>query len=507
MTVVSAFMLFVFSTLGMSMLFYSQIYLKLSSYKKNSIILDFASENGIKQGFNAVTQNLSGMSSLTALTLAEFHRLQADVHQKGVLIIERLLGMKIPIDRSASWENLRWNSTTDFTLSGIKETSDHFISVYKGIILSRGEIVNFKTQSLSSLGILWHACAGFLPLPKIPVLIDRVLTPAQKAAFLKQNLIKIAPSQIKNVAPAVHFSDKRILPQNASSQLSKVLKINIFHPQNLTPAVIRKALGLKVSNEPVPDGVYLIKDDMGLGGIYIQGDLDEMILAIDGDYQAIKFISGPDQWVLRFSPAQGKTVFRTPSGTSMYDLVPIGMITVNGKIRSLGGGTCDLAGNIIPVKDQEIPCVHRSVSLTIVSSDEITLTSHLIHQGVIWKDGIPYVKDSRSQLNIFASGKDFIDNTDLEGKITIDSSAPQNLKVQASLTASKKGVVVAGRNKTVHLFGSLHTSDYLSSGNSLEITPDERQAMLQNLHDNAPKTTEPVLYLSLFQVLDWIENL
>jgi hypothetical protein len=320
MTVVSALVLFVFSTLGMSMLFYSQIYLKLSSYKKNSIILDFASENGIKQGFSAVTQNLSSISSLTTLTLAEFHRLQANVHQNGMLIIERLLGMKIPIVQSAGWENLCWNSTTDFTLSGIKETSDYFFSAYKGIILSCGEIANFKTQSLSSLDTLWQVCAGFLPLPKIPVLIDKALTPAQKASFLKRNLIKIAPSQINNIAPPVHFSDKRILPQDASSQLSKVLKINIFHPQNLSQAVIRKALGLKVSNEPVPDGVYLVKDDMGLGGIYIQGDLDEMILAIEGDYQAIKFISGSDRWVLRFSPAQGKTVFRTPSGTSKYDL-------------------------------------------------------------------------------------------------------------------------------------------------------------------------------------------
>ena len=35
MTLVSVFLFFIFSTLGLSMLYFSQIYLKLSAYKKN----------------------------------------------------------------------------------------------------------------------------------------------------------------------------------------------------------------------------------------------------------------------------------------------------------------------------------------------------------------------------------------------------------------------------------------------------------------------------------------
>jgi hypothetical protein len=59
MTLVSVFLFFIFSTLGLSMLYFSQIYLKLSAYKRNSTVLDYASENGIKLGFNHLLNKLS----------------------------------------------------------------------------------------------------------------------------------------------------------------------------------------------------------------------------------------------------------------------------------------------------------------------------------------------------------------------------------------------------------------------------------------------------------------
>ncbi len=59
MTLVSVFLFFIFSTLGLSMLYFSQIYLKLSAYKKNSTLLAYASENGIKLGFDHLLNLLS----------------------------------------------------------------------------------------------------------------------------------------------------------------------------------------------------------------------------------------------------------------------------------------------------------------------------------------------------------------------------------------------------------------------------------------------------------------
>jgi hypothetical protein len=172
----------------------------------------------------------------------------------------------------------------------------------------------------------------------------------------------------------------------------------------------------------------------------------------------------------------------------------------------MGGGQVDSSGNVTMLEEKELPSILKGVDLTIISSDEITLTSHLIHQGVKWEDGIPYLKDSSSQLNIFASGQDVFGNSRGEGKITIDEDAPEEMKIQASLTASKKGIYLEGEDKTVHLLGSLHASEYISNDNSLKFSPDESFLLNENFQINAPKTAKPVLFLSTFSVLEWQEN-
>ncbi|MBA7667549.1 hypothetical protein ES703_75643 [subsurface metagenome] len=165
----------------------------------------------------------------------------------------------------------------------------------------------------------------------------------------------------------------------------------------------------------------------------------------------------------------------------------------------------DPSGQVILVTEEEIPSILKGANLTIISSDKITLSSHLIHQGVKWIDKVPYVKDSNSQLIIFATGKDFLENTEREGKIIIDKDSPQEIKIQASLTAADKGFSVEGKGKTVHILGSLHASDYLSNENKLTFTFDERLLEESDLVQNAPKTAKPVLCLSFFKPMEWKE--
>ena len=118
---------------------------------------------------------------------------------------------------------------------------------------------------------------------------------------------------------------------------------------------------------------------------------------------------------------------------------------------------------------------------------------------------MPYVKDSNSQLIIFATGKDFLENTAREGKIIIDKDSPQEIKIQASLTAADKGFSIEGKGKTVHILGSLHASDYSSNENKLIFTFDERLLEESYLVQNAPKTAKPVLCLSFFKPMEWKE--
>ncbi|NQT81205.1 MAG: hypothetical protein HQ555_12540 [Candidatus Aminicenantes bacterium] len=505
MTLVSVFLYFIFSSLGLSMLYLSQIYLKISAYKKNSIILDYASENGIKLAFNHLLGLLSQTDSPSLLSPLETDELKNDTRNKGLKIVKKLLGEKIPLQHSQNWENLGWESTTNFSLEKIEEKEDYFIASYKATINSEGKIKNFKHKKESSLEALLGVSAGNLPLPFIPLLLDKKVKEDKKENFSEENKITFLPSEKNPIPPQISFSEGGLIPDDADSQLQKALKIKFFFPQNISTPLLRVALGLEKSNEPVPNGVYLIKDNLGLGGIFVQGDLDEMILAIDGDFQVVSFLAEQGIWILKYNPYKIKTTFLTPEETFDYDLIPMGIILVNGEIRSLGGGEMDPSGKPILVTEKEIPSILRGINLTIISSDKVTLTSHLIHQGVKWMDRVPYIKDSNSQLNIFATGKEFFGNKEKEGKIIIDNNSPAEIKIQASLTASGKGFSIEGEKKTVHILGSLHASDYSSNKNSLNFTFEKRLPAVDSSVQNAPQTAKPVLCLSFLKILEWKE--
>jgi len=505
MTLVSVFLFFIFSTLGLSMLYFSQIYLKLSAYKKNSTLLAYASENGIKLGFDHLLNLLSQTVSPSLLSPHESIELREDTINKGSEIVEKLLGSRLPFQNSQAWEHLGWERITNFYFGKIEEKEDYFHATYKTEISSKGKIKNFKETKESSLEARLGIFAGNLPLPYIPLLVDKKLDPDQKNDFIEKNKIDFLPSEKNLISPQISFAEGDLIPKDANAQVQKALKIKFFHPKNLSSLRLRAILGLEETNKPVPEGVYLIKDDMGLGGIYVQGDLEEMVTAIEENFQVVSFLTEQGCWILKYSPQKSKTIFSTPEEVLYYDLIPLGIIIVNGKINSLGGGVMDPSGQAILVTEEEIPSILKGANLTIISSDKITLSSHLIHQGVKWIDEVPYVKDSNSQLIIFATGKDFLENTEREGKIIIDKDSPQEIKIQASLTAADKGFSVEGKGKTVHILGSLHASDYTSNENKLTFTFDERLLEESDLVQNAPKTARPVLCLSFFKPMEWKE--
>jgi hypothetical protein len=505
MTLVSVFLFIIFSTLGMGMIYLSQVYLKMSSFKKNSIVLDYASENGLKQGFDQLVQLLTLNSSPAILSEERKSELRNDAQNKGMDTVSELIQKDIPLTHVETWENLKWTSLTTCYLEKLYDQEDYFRTFYRVLIDSEGAIENFRQVRYSSLETALEISVGHIPLSTIPLLIDKNLTPDQKQSFLSQNNITLDLSSHNPLPPHASFSPGELLPQDALPQINEALKIKLFRPQDLSNARLRDALGLEPSSDPVPKGVYLIKDDLGLGGIYVEGDLIEMVLAISEEFQVIKFVMDSGQWTLWFSLINEKTIFETPAETQSYDLVPRGIIIIDGAIQSLGGGIVDQSGAVILVKDQEIPCVLRGVSLSIISSDEITLSSHLIHEGVDWQDSVPYIKDANSQLHIFAAGQDFGGNGESAGQIIFGEDAPDEMKVQASLTASGQGVTFEGKEKTIRLLGSLQTADYSSNGNTLILTFDERFAQNDEYLQNAPKTALPVIHLTSFKILEWRE--
>jgi len=505
MTLISVFISFVFSTLGLSLLYLSQIHLKTSAFKKQSTLLEYAAENGIKRGFNNFLALLSQRASPSILSPEQFDRLRENARSNGPKVIEEILGLKLPLLTSETWEKMSWETSTHCFLEQVIEEEDYFLAIHKISINSEGMIHNFSQKRKSTLSASLGVLAGYLPLSLFPFLLDKKLSPEEKEDFREKNKINFLSSKKNHIQPQISFSEKELIPKEANSELSKALKIKFFYPQNLSNAKLRVILGLEESEEPIPAGVYLIKDDLGLGGIYVQGDVEEIVMAIEKDFQVISFRNKEGIWILKYSPSKGKTFFTSPEETLSYDLIPFGIIVVNGKVKSLGGGIVDFTGEVSMIKDREVPSILQGIQLTIISSDEITLSSHLILQGVKWQDGVPYVKDSNSQLTIFSTGKDFWSEKITEGGITIDKNSPEEIKVQATLTASGKGFAIEGERKKVEILGSLQASDYLSPENSLNVTFDNRLQEENNFPKNTPRTTKPVLFISFFKLLEWRE--
>jgi hypothetical protein len=489
------------------MLYLTQVYMKTSAYRKNTMLLEYAAENGIKQGYDRLREYFALAPSPLLITETEAFQFLQDARAQGNAAVQRALGIGLPLVSDDRWEKMSWESFADFQFSRLHERPHYFFVEYRGEIFSSGQLQGFEPDKSavldSDLGIL----AGHIPLSSIPFLVDKSMTPEEKLAFLEKNEIHMIPSEQTDLPSSVSFTDGGLLPQQAVKPLSEALKIEIFHPQDLSAAQLRLSLGLEVNNDPVPDGVYLIQDDLGLGGIFVQGDLDEMILAIDDEYQIILFRQGEDVWVLRFSPTNEYTSFARPAGVQSFDQVPVGVIIVNGKILSLGGGYEKVPGQVVMAVEKEIPCVLHGVNLAIISSDEITLSSHLIYEGVRWMDGVPYVKDGNAQLLIHAVGQDFSTGEKKRGEIKIDENSPDRLKVHASMTASNGGVTVYGKDKQIQVLGSIQTTGLALNGNEISIMHDDLFFRSSpSLPENAPLTELPVLYISRFQITCWRDS-
>ena len=505
-TLLSLFIFFVFYTLGMGMLLMSQIYLKISAYKKNAILLRYASENGIKQGYAFLLDRISGQSNPIVISDLEMEVLLEETLQGGTHIIEQLMGSEIPLYKTSGWNWMSWECQTVWTLDHMEIEEQSFQAKFAVTIESQGTLQYFKFIKTSALDLEMNVFSGYLPLAKLSFLLDQDLTPEQKFDFIALNPVEFIPSVENKLPPQISFSGDNILPQTAVPQIEKALKIDLFQPQSLSISQLRHALGLELTDEPIPEGVYLIQDDYGLGGVFVQGDCEELILAIEGDFQVLSFTIGERVWMLKFSLNPQNAQFITPEEIQLFNEIPEGIVIVNGSIHSLGGGVIESSGQAVLVENEKIPSLLNGVNLTFISSDTVTISSHLIHQGLKWQEGIPYIKESNSMLNIFATGKDFFSDTKKAGQIVLDSGTPQNLVVNASLTASGDGFFIEGEDKTVQLLGGLQTANYTSNGNTLKVKLDERFINESDLLVHTPKTSQPVLTISSLNIRDWNEK-
>jgi hypothetical protein len=494
----------VFTGLALAMLHASGIHVKVNGFRRFSILLDCASENGAKRGFRDLSSWLETEGLLAPVPGERVEAVRAAPRQEFPGLLEAALGTAFPRVLEETFEGMTWESRAECAFGSVEDMGGYLRISAALRIESSGGLVEVRPRRVStlegSLGIL----AGRLPLAAIPLYIRGEMTGGEKAAFSAENGISLPRKDGQAIGTGLAAAAGGVLPEDAGGLAAKALSIGVFRPGDLSPARLREALGLEASTDPVPDGVYLIRNDLGLGGVFVQGDLDEVVLAINGDAQVMVFRSGDAEWRLEWSPARSRTEFLAPDGAASYDLVPLPIVFVNGAIAALGGGVVAMNGRVEMSFAGETPAVLDGVDLTIVSADRVTIASNLILEGVRWQDGVPYSKDSRAQLVIYASGRDVLSGETTAGGIAIASNASDGLKVQASLTAASGGFRIDGEGKTVEILGALHADAYAGNGNRLVLYRDDRTAAGE-FPANGPLTAEPQLAVYSLKVLAWKE--
>lgn len=503
--IVTIFLFLAFSTLALGLIYLSQVYLQIGGYEKNSSRLDYCSENGIKEGFHHLAAAIESAPSPAVISEERYIELRDDARGLGNCLLEEAAGVLFPVQIQAQEETMIWQSRTDCLLEKVTERGDFLLAVFSLPVQAEGRLRSLALRRSTSLEARAEVLAGHIPLSAIPFLLNKTLSPEERRDFVEENDITLLPSSREILPPRISFADTPLIPQSAAPLLEKALDIEIFRPQDMTAAKLRSVLGLEESQDPVPEGVYLIRNDLGLAGVYVQGDVLEMVAAVQGTFQVISFRLGDSVWVLKYSPAESKTSFLSPQGEEAFDLVPLGWIIISGEVLSLGGGVVESDGEVRLVTDREVPSILPGVNLTMVASGTITITSHLIQQGLSWQEGIPYLKSEQAQVVIFSTGRDLWTEAAIEGGVVIAADAPKELKVQAELTAGGEGFKVEGENKALRVLGSIQTTAFSSSGNQLSLTPWAPRFDSENTSLMAPQAAQPVLLITRFGASEWKE--
>lgn len=503
-TVIVLLLMVVFAGLGLAMLHASAVHVKINGFRRTSTLLDLASENGLKRSLVDLSAWLEAEGLLAPVSAESVEALREDPRRGFPLLVKEALGPAFPRVLEESFDGMSWESRAECSFGSFADM-DGYVRITAAVrIESSGGLLRVRPRRISTLEGSLGLLAGRLPLAAVPFYIKGALGAEERAAFADRNGISLPakPGQMPGAGLAAAAGG--VLPDDAGGLAAKALAIGVFEPGDLSPAQLRQVLGLEASTDPVPDGVYLIENDLGLGGIFVQGSLDEMILAVRGDSQIVVFRNGGAEWRLEWSPARSRTEFLTPQGSRSYDLVPLPILFVNGAIAALGGGAVRTDGAVEMCFDGRMPAVLSGVALTIVSADRVTISSHLILEGVRRQDGIPYSKDSEAQLVIWAAGRDAVTGERTEGGIAVDGEAPDGLKLQASLTAASGGFRIEGEARSVELLGALHADAYAGNGSRLTLYRDDR-AEDGEFPRYAPLTAEPHLAVYALKVLSWKE--
>jgi hypothetical protein len=108
--IVTAFLFLAFGTFALGLIFLSQFYLKIGGYEKHSRLLDYASENGIKEGLHHLASAIAKSPLPAFITAERYAELRDDALGSGVLLAAEVTGLRFPIQLRTQEERMSWRS-------------------------------------------------------------------------------------------------------------------------------------------------------------------------------------------------------------------------------------------------------------------------------------------------------------------------------------------------------------------------------------------------------------
>ncbi|MCR4397083.1 MAG: hypothetical protein NUW07_10190, partial [Candidatus Saccharicenans sp.] len=378
-------------------------------------------------------------------------------------------------------------------------SDEHYLKATFGFnIKSSGRVRGFAGARIEELKCELVLLAGHLPLDQVPAAVNA-------DGIQKEDLDKI---KVKSLQPGTAMVSglktltRQFIPDDALPVLAQGLKI--LKPDSIPNWLLRQALGVEPGNVAIPDGVYLVQDSLGPGGIYVQGDLNQLLLGIDNGFQLIQFQQGESLWLLRFNPSTATTSFISPSGRQDFNELPVPLIMINGRVLELAAGRPDGSGFLKQVDDESIPAFLSGLKLTIVCSRKINLTSNLFSDGLDWQEGLPYLRSKQSQLIIWSTGKDFQSDEIVEAGISLLGEGNRNGVVEASLIAGGGGFLTEASADKINIIGSLAAAALDPGRNEIDIynLPPSIQPLLSE-PDLRVYSETTLLHLSHIKILEW----
>lgn len=487
----------VFLTLGMGLLINSRLFLQANSFRKLSRLSSYAAENGLKESWGR----------MQVLATKQFY--EPEIKEETLLAIKEdpeksFLAVLQPLLEAASlktrdeFSGLSWEAAASASLAELYSDESCLKATFGFNIEATGRVqgqVGSRSEQLKAELVL---LAGYLPLNQVPALVEK--EGLEAAASTRIKIKPLIPWSLS--FPQIKALSERFIPADVLPLLARGLKI--LKPSSLPNWLLRQALGLEIGNEPIPGGVYLVQDSLGPGGIYVQGDLDRLVLGIDSGFQVVQFQQKESRWLLRFNPATGRASFLSSSSNQDFDKLPIPLVMVNGKVLSLTSGCPGSDGFLGEAKEVNCPAFLSGVKITIVCSGRLDIVSNLYSDGLEWKEGLPYLKSQQSQLIIWSTGHDFQTAELIEGGINLVSPLAEKRIIEASLIAGGQGLKTDQAGEEIALIGSLAATAINLPQSQLNIFNLPASGPTSPLEPDLQVYSErPLLHLSHLRILEW----